>query len=196
MTATLDATIRTGQVTIGTGLIAVGAVFIINAAALGTQLMFGTGDAKYSETSATTMHLVHYVVWTAGLVALSALIPRLSRIPAGVTAFVGVGATLEACTRFVTAFVNPYLAANEPRLLDEMPDAILLVPLLATGVLLMIGLVSLAVIAARRGVVPWTAAVLLSVGALAIPALGPVSNVILGAGLVWFGSATRRTAQA
>src|SRR5690606_24998455 len=133
-------------------------------------------------------HLLHYVVWTACLVALSQLYPRLAEWPGpdgagigrGLLTLAAVGAGLDACSRFVSAFVNPFLATVDPRLLDTAPDAILLVPLLATGVVAMAGAAAVAVVGWRRRLMPPHLAILLTVGALAIPAIGPLANVPFG----------------
>jgi hypothetical protein len=177
-----------------------GAALAINGAVLGSRLFFDSRD--YSEISSTRLHLVHYVVWTACLVALSQLYPRMavlrgptgSGIARGVLTLAAVGAALEACTRFTLAFVNPYLAAHQPALLDTTPDAVLMVPLLGTGVVAMVGVAALGVLGWRRSVIPPALAVLLIVGALAIPVIGPMANVPLGVALAWLGVRWQRTA--
>jgi hypothetical protein len=173
------------------GLGAIGAALMGNGLLLGTQLFFDSRD--YSQVATGGLHLAHYVVWTACLVALSQLYPRLgalrgrtgSVLPGTVLVLAGVGAALDACARFVSAFVTPYLAERQPGLVDSAPDAILLVPLLACGVVAMVGTAALGVSAWRRRVFPRPAAALLVVGGVAIPVLGPISNVLLGMALVW-----------
>lgn len=180
------------------GLAVTGAVFAANGALLGSQLLLDARD--YSQVATGAGHLVHYMLWVLCLVALSQLYPRMDALrgrtgralPAMVLTLAGAGAALDACARFVSAFVTPYLAAREPALVDTPPDAILLTPLLATGVLAMAATATLAVVGMRRRVFPRAAAVLLLLGAVAIPLLGPVSNVLLGVALVWIGSAARR----
>jgi len=178
----------------------VGALFAGNGALLGSQLL---GDSRdYSVTAAGTVHLVHYGLWVVCLVALSQIYPRLDVLrgrtgrvlPTPVLALAGAGAVLDACARFVSAFVAPYLAERQPQLMDSPPDAILLVPMFATSVVAMVATAALAVVGLRRRVFPRGAAALLFLGAVAIPVLGPVSNVLLGVALVWIGSAARRHA--
>ena len=179
----------TGGILLGLGLV------------LGSTIMFD--PRPYSEISATTAHTVHYAIWVACLVALSQLYPRLAglsarpgrAISAAAATAAGVGAALDACARFMLAFVNPVLAEHAPDLLDTPPDAILLVPTIGVGVVAMVGVVWLAVSAAMAGVVPRAAAALLAIGAVAIPAAGPLSNVLVGAALVWFGIAAKRRAR-
>lgn len=187
-----------GSTLVPTAFMLTGAVFAGNGALLGSRLMLDSRN--YSEIAAGTGHLVHYGLWVVCLVALSQLYPRMGAmsrraagtLPTALLMLAGAGAALDACARFVSAFVAPYLAGREPHLLDTTPDAILLVPLLATSVFAMAATAALAVVGFRRRVFGGGAAALLFVGAVAIPVLGPVSNVLLGAALVWIGSAARR----
>jgi hypothetical protein len=179
-------------------LLVVGCLLVVAGVLGALQLV---DPRPYSEASGEPAHLVHNVVWAACLIALSQLWPRLATwrsvdgraIPAGILTLAAVGAALDACARFVSAFVNPYLAAHEPALLDTPPDAILLVPMLACGVVSMVGMVAVAVVGLRRRVLPRGAAVLLAVGALAVPVIGPISTVPVGAALVWIASARHRS---
>lgn len=175
-----------------------GGVLLALGVTLGPMMMLDS--RPYSELSGTAAHLTHYAVWTACLVALSQLLPRLGGMRVGRTRAVssvaatvaGVGAALDACARFGLAFFNPMLARHEPHLLDTPPDAVLLVPSIAAGVVAMVGLVWVGVSGWRAGVFPRPAVVLLVVGAVAIPAIGPLSNGLVGAALVWIGIASLR----
>jgi hypothetical protein len=60
------------------------------------------------------------------------------------------------------------------------------------GVVAMVGLVWLGASGWRARAFPRTAVVLLVVGAVAIPAIGPVSNVLVGASLAWIAIASLR----
>ena len=181
-----------------TGLALTGAVFVGNGILLGSQLLADSRD--YSQIASGTAHLLHYGLWVVCLVALSQLYPRMDalrgrtgkHLPAPVLLLAGAGAVLDACTRFVSAFVAPYLAERQPQLMDTPPDAILLVPMYVTSVVALVATATLAVVGLRRAVFPRGAAVLLFLGAVAIPVLGPVSNVLLGSALVWIGYAARR----
>lgn len=199
--ATPTTTAAIGTRSIPLALAVVGAVFAVNGLVLGAPILLDDQRA-YSEVVTGPAHLVHYAVWTACLVALSQLYPRLATVsydpavregrssagvPVAVATVAGIGAALEGCARFVSAFVTPYLAAHDPALVDNPPDPILLVPLLGAGVVAMVATATLAVVAWRRRVIPVAAAALLLVGAVAIPVLGPVSNVLVGAALAWIG---------
>jgi hypothetical protein len=180
------------------GLGVTGGVLLALGVSLGPVMLLD--PRPYSELAGTGAHLVHYAVWTVCLVALSQLLPRLggvrgagARAVSPVAATVaGAGVALDACARFSLAFFNPVLARHEPALLDTPPDAVVLVPSLAVGVLAMVGVAWLGVSGWRAGVFPRPAVVLLVIGAVAIPALGPVSNVLVGAALTWIGIAALR----
>jgi hypothetical protein len=176
-------------------LTATGAVLTALGVTLGPFMMF---DARpYSELSGTATHLLHYAIWTGCLIALSQLFPRLAglRVEGGrgistvAATIAGVGAALDACARFCLAFVNPLLAEHAPALLDTPPDAVLLVPTIGAGVVAMVGVIWLGASGWRARVFPRPAVVLLIVGAVAIPVIGPLSNALVGAALVWIGLA-------
>ncbi|CAL8973851.1 hypothetical protein TESS_TESS_00525 [Tessaracoccus sp. O5.2] len=183
-------------------LAATGAVLLALGAVLGPVMMFD--PSPYSVKSGESAHLVHYALWAGCLIVLSQVYPLLGggssgagmvSARAGVAA--GAGVALDACTRFALAFYNPFLASHAPDLLDTAPDAVLLVPLLSAGVAAMSGTVWLAVSGWRRGTFPWPAAVLLLIGAVTIPAIGPLSNVAVGGALLWIGlSVLRRRGRA
>lgn len=175
-----------------------GTVLLALGVTLGPTMMFDS--RPYSELVTTSQHLVHYLVWTACLVALSQIYPRLAglgghqgrRVSAIAATAAAVGAALDACARFTLTFVNPYLAAHEPALLDTPPDAVLLVPAIGASVVAMIGTTWLGVSGWRALAFPRPAVVLLVIGALAIPAIGPLSNALLGSALAWIGIAASR----
>lgn len=165
---------------------------LVGTALLGSLIFFDSSD--YSEVAGGTVHLVHYALWTACLVALSQLFPTLGgmrgrdgrSVSPVVLRIAAVGAAVAACPTFVFTFVNPYLAEHAPVLLDNPPDGlVLMLPLLGGQAATMVGTATFAVAAALRRVVPVPAAVVLTLGALALPAIGPMSNLLVGAGLVW-----------
>lgn len=196
--ASAPTAVTAGSTLVPNGLVLTGAVFVGNGVLLGSQLLADSRD--YSQIATGTAHLLHYGLWVVCLVALSQLYPRMdvlrgrtgNRLPAPVLLLAGAGAVLDACTRFVSAFVAPYLAERQPQLMDSPPDAILLVPMYATSIIALVATATLAVVGLRRAVFPRGAAVLLFLGAVAIPVLGPVSNVLLGSALVWIGYTARR----
>jgi len=182
----------------------VGALLAVNAVVLAPLLFFDTQD--YSEVAGTTVHLAHYVVWTACLVALSQLFPLLGGlrgrdgrgVPATVLRTAAVGAALAACAQFVTAFVNAFLADVAPHLLDTAPDAVLLVPLIVVTAVAGLAVAAFGIVGGTRRALSAPAAVLIVVSGVALPVLGPLSNALLGLGLVlvawrgrWAGSGVR-----
>lgn len=200
MTTLTRPAVSTASPVVPRALTTTGVVLAGNGLLLGSQLFLDSRD--YSTVAVGTVHLAHYVVWTACLLALSQLYPRLGslagpdgrRLPEAVLVLAGVGAALDACTRFVSAFVTPYLAERAPVLVDQAPAAILLGPLLGAGVVAMIATAAVGIFAWRRRVFPRPAAVLLALGGVAIPAIGPLSTVLVGIALAWVGLSARTRA--
>lgn len=179
-------------------LVLCGGVLAVNAVALGAPLFLDS--RPFSEVAVTPLHLAFWSIQLAALVALSQVYPHLRaltgpdgrRIPEGALVLLGVGVVLDAATRFLEAFAVPAMAEAHAPFIDTTPPASLLVPLLAAGVVHMAGLVALAVFAFRRRILPRPAAVLIAVGGLAVPTIGPVAGLLLGAGLAWGGVARLR----
>lgn len=114
---------------------------------------------------------------------------RLSAVAAVVA---GGGMTLKAAAWFLLAFGNPSIAAHAPQMLDTAPDLVILLPGIAAELAAMVGMIWLAVSGSRSGVFPWVAVILLILASIAVPVLGPLSNVPLGAALLWIGIAGAR----
>jgi hypothetical protein len=179
-------------------LTAIGAVMALNSLLFGTQLIFD--PSPFSEVARTGTHLAYQVTLLAGLVALAQTLPRLTRVvgrhgsgfPAAVLLFAGVGVTLDACTRFAEAFMVPFIGRNAPELLDQSPGGALMTVMVSAWMASMLGLVAVALVAYRRRIFPRPAAVVLAVGALVVPVVGPLSGILVGTGLAWGGYAARR----
>jgi hypothetical protein len=179
-------------------LAASGVVLAVNAVALGVPLFLDSRD--FSEVAATPLHLAFWSIQLTALVVLSQVYPRLRelegpggrRLPEGALVLLGVGVVLDAATRFLEAFAVPAMAEAHAEFIDTTPPASLLVPLLGAGVVHMAGLVTIAVFAFRRRILPRPAAVLIALGGLAVPTIGPVAGLLLGAGLAWGGLARLR----
>jgi hypothetical protein len=167
-----------------------GVVLLLNAGLLGSRLLFDS--RPFSAAAVEGTHLLFWTIQLAALVALAQVYPRLGRLVRGgrrlpelALTLAGVGVVLDAATRFLEAFAVPVLAERYPEFVDNTPPAMLLVPLLGAGVVHMVGLLALAWAAFARGIFPRPAAVLIGVGGVAVPAIGPLAGVLLGAGLAW-----------
>ena len=179
-------------------LTASGVVLAVNAVVLGAPLFLDS--RPFSEIAVTPLHFAFWSIQLAGLVVLSQVYPRLHvlegpdgrRLPEWALWLLGVGVVLDAATRFLEAFAVPAMADAHPGFIDNTPPAMLLVPLLGAGVVHMAGLLALGVYAFRRRILPRPAAVLIAVGGLAVPTIGPVAGLLLGAGLAWAGAARLR----
>lgn len=175
-----------------TGLVVVGGVITLNAATLGMMLMFGPWET-FSETAASRVHLGFQAILLACVAALNLLLPRLAGLrgstgrvlPAWVLVLAAVATFADGGTRFVFTFVVPWLADAAPALLDEDGGGSLMAAMVSAWVLFTLALVCLGVTAYRRRVFPRPACVLLAVGGLAVPAIGPAAGVLLGPALVW-----------
>ena len=181
-------------------LIGIGVAMASNSALFGTQLMFD--PRPFSEVASTPQHVTYYVVLLVLLAAFAQVLPRLCAVtggtgrsfPDGVLVLLGVGVFFDAATRFGEAFMVPFLAAHAPELLDDTPSTVLMSAMVTSWVLYLIGLVTLGVVAYRRRIFPRPAAVLLMVGAVTVPVIGPLSGMLIGTALAWGGYAARRSA--
>lgn len=164
-----------------------------------SPLMFFDAS-PYSEIAATPTHLVLYAMWMLCLIALSQAFPQLGgmagpagrRLSAVAAVVAGGGMTFKAAAWFLLAFGNPSIAAHAPQMLDTTPDLVILLPGIAAEMAAMVGMIWLAVSGWRSGVFPRAAVILLILASIAVPVLGPLSNVPLGAALLWIGIAGAR----
>lgn len=185
-------------------LTAIGAVMAANSLLLGTRLMFGFAGVPFSEVALTGTHVAYNVVLVALLVAFAQVVPRLGQVtgpqgrgfPNPVLLVVCIGVMLDAATRFGEAFMVPFLGRHAPELLDSTPDRVLMSAMVACWIAYLVGLVTLGVVAFRRRIFPRPAAVLLVVGGLSVPAVGPLSGSLIGVALAWGGCAALRAAPA
>ena len=176
-------------------LAATGAVIATNSLAFGTQLFFD--PSSFSEIGGSSTHRTYYVVLLLCVASLSLVLPRLTDVtgstgrtlPGAVLTFVGLGVFFDGGTRFVEAFVVPYLADFAPELLNDTPASGLMYAMVTAWILYMASLVLLGVTAYRRRVFPRAACVLIIIGGASVPLLGPLSGILIGAGLTWSGIA-------
>ena len=181
--------------TILTGL---GAVMAANSLVLGSQLM--VDSRPFSTVASTPVHLAYYCTLLVLLGVLAQVLPHLGsvagstgqRFPSSILALAGVGVFLDAGTRFAEAFVVPFIAARAPELLDTSPSSVLMGAMVTAWVVYLVGLVSLGIAAYRRRIFPRPAAVLLIVGGLSVPVVGPLSGLLIGPALAWGGNSARR----
>jgi hypothetical protein len=179
----------------------VGIVMATNSLFLGTRLMFD--GRPFSEVAATLPHLAYNVILLVALAVFSQVLPRLSGVtgaagrtfPEPVLVLAGGGVFFDACTRFGEAFMVPFISRHAPELLDNTPSTLLMSAMVASWTAYLAGLVALGVTAYRRRIFPRPAAVLLCLGGLSVPAVGPLSGLLIGPALAWCGWAARRSAE-
>jgi hypothetical protein len=172
-------------------LAATGVAIAANSLMFGTQLFFD--PSPFSEIGASGTHRAYNVVLLLCVASLSVVLPGLRNVvgrtgrslPVAVIVVLGVGVFLDGGTRFVEAFVVPYLADLAPQLLDETPASGLMYAMMAAWILYMSSLIALGVTAYRRHVFPRPACVLLIVGGASLPVFGPLSGMLVGTAFAW-----------
>lgn len=175
-----------------------GVVIAANSLLFGTQLFFD--PRPFSEVGGSFEQRGYHLLLLACLGVLAMTLPRLAtvpgregaRLPATLTLAAGLAAFYDGGTRFVEAFVVPYLAQHAPALLDESPSSSLMIAMMTAWFLTMGTVLAIAVVAYRRRVFPRPACVLLAVAAISVPLIGPLAGVLLGSAYAWAGFATLR----
>ena len=177
---------------IGTALAVIGGLLIANGAWY-TPLMFSAGsEQKFSETGATWQFQAFYVAMLVILVALALITPALGRLagrtgrqlPGWLPGLLTVAVVLQTATVYAQAFVVPHLAKVAPAALDNEQVDAFAVSMMLIWVTYSLSWIALAVIGAVRRLVPVGSAVLIALGALVIPIIGPGGSVLIGAGLL------------
>lgn len=175
-----------------------GAVIAGNSLLFGSRLFFD--PRPFSEVGGSFEQRAYHLLLLFCLGVLAVTLPRLvsvrgrdgAHVPAALAVATGLAAFYDGGTRFVEAFVVPYLANHAPALLDESPSSGLMIAMMAAWFLTMGTVLALAVVAYRRRVFPRAACVLLAVGAVSVPVLGPLAGILLGSAYAWAGFATLR----
>jgi hypothetical protein len=164
--------------------------------------LYFTDPRPFSEVADGGVHLTLYSMTLAGMLALLVAIPRLTvlvspegrRLPTGLLAAALLATALNAATHFVQVFVAPFLADVAPAALDEQ-GGILMVGMVASWVAFMVAWAMVGAVAIRRRVLSRTSGILLIVGAVVLPAVGPLASLPFGAGLVLAARTARRSVQ-
>jgi hypothetical protein len=156
----------------------------------------------FREVAGGVVHLSLYSLSLAALLALLVAVPGLRRLtsatgrrlPDGVLAFALVATALNAATQFVQVVITPDLAATAPAALDET-GTIQMVGLMGAWVMFLAAWVVLAGVGMHRRVLSTPSGILLIIGAIAQPAIGPVAALPLGLALLLIARAGARPAQ-
>ena len=176
----------------GTALAVIGALLIANGAWY-TPLMFSAGtEQKFSETGATWQFQAFYVASLVILVALALITPALAglvgrtgrQLPGWLPGLLTMAVVLQTATVYAQAFVVPHLADVAPAALDNEQIDAFAVSMLGIWVAYSLAWIAVAVLGAIRRLVPIGSAVLIGLGALVIPVIGPGGSVLIGSGLL------------
>lgn len=179
-------------------LTALGGILLLNGL-LGTQWLFD-GASHFSETAGSWEFATFQRVYLLCLVLLAVLIPGLREIraasgtrlsPTVLTALSGA-VVLQAGTVFTMAFVAPFYAETAPATLDATNGGSFQLAMTAVWVLFGASLVALGVSAFRTKVLPRSAGLLIIVGAVITPILGPIGSLAIGAAFLRAGLGLRR----
>lgn len=177
---------------IGTALAVVGALLIANGAWY-TPLMLSAGtDQKFSETAATWQFQAFYVVSLVIMVALALITPTLGglvgrtgrRLPGWLPGLLTLAVILQTNTLYAQAFVAPHLAQVAPAALDHDELDLFAMSMIAVWVVYSLTWITLVIVGVTRRLLPLGSALLIGVGALVIPVIGPGGSVLIGAGLL------------
>lgn len=184
--ARTTSTLPTRQTPTLTALVATCATLALNGLVLGPMWLL-TPTQLFSETAALpTFALSQRLSWllmTVMIVLAPAILGRGPRRtpPAWCVPLVQLALAAQAATNYTMAFVAPWLAQAEPSLLD-VPGGTFQVVTTAVWIGFIVAMVVLAVVLWRAGH-SRVACVLVAVGAVGIPGVGPIGSGILATGL-------------
>lgn len=155
-------------------------------------MLSGGTEQKFSETGATWQFQAFYVVSLVILVALALLAPALARLagrtgrrlPGWLPALLTLAVILQTATVYAQAFVVPHLADVAPAALDNERIDLFAISMMVIWVLYSLIWIAVAVVGVLRRIIPVGSALLIGLGALVIPVIGPGGSVLIGAGLL------------
>lgn len=175
-------------------LLTVSAALAVNGFVLGPLWLVVPGD--FSDTVATPAYVISQQVSWALLTALIVLIPSVAgagrrALPAWLIAVVQVALAAQAATHFVQGFVLPWLTQVAPQAVDSTDGGMLQLTMTLVWIGFVVVMVTFAVAVWWAGL-GRVAAVLIALGALITPVLGPIGAGIVATGLVLVASKALR----
>lgn len=166
--------------------LAVCAGLILNGFVLGPIWLLTPADT-FSETAALPSFALSQRLSWGLLTILVLLVPamlgpgRRGPLPRWVVPVLQLALVAQAATNFAMGFVAPWLAAEEPRLLD-IPGGSFQFAMTAIWIGFIVATIAVAVTAWRAGHSRMGAGLMI-LGALAIPGVGPIGTGLLALGL-------------
>ena len=178
-------------------LAALGLVLAANGA-FGITWLFD-GAERFSQTAASWQFATFQRVQLLALVFLVLLVPTFAQLrgrtgrglPSGVLLGLAAAAVLQAGTVFAMAFVAPFFAGIAPEVMDVENGGTFAAAMSVVWVTFVVAVAVFGITAVRRKIFPLAAGVLVVLGGLLTPMLGPVAGIALGGGLLVAASALR-----
>lgn len=166
--------------------------------AFGITWLFDGAD-RFSQTAASWQFATFQRVQLLALVFLVLLVPTFAQLrgrtgralPVGVLLGLATAVILQAGTVFTMAFVAPFFARIAPEVMDLENGGSFAVAMSVVWVFFVIAVAVFGVSAIRRKVLPLTAGILVVLGGLLTPMLGPVAGIALGSGFLLAAGALR-----
>lgn len=166
-------------------------------ASLVPAVPFFLDPSPFREVAGSGIHLGLYGLTTAAMLALLVAVPRLAdvvspdgrRLPSSALTGALLATALYAATQFMQVTVTPDLAKTAPAALDEA-GGFTMVGLIGSWLLFLVAWVLVGAVGMHRRVVSVPAGILLIVGAVAQPVIGPLAALPLGIGFLVVARAT------
>jgi hypothetical protein len=158
---------------------------------------FFLDPSPFREVAGSGIHFGLYGLTTAAMLALLVAVPRLAdvvspdgrRLPSAVLSGALLATALYAATQFVQITVTPDLAQTAPVALDDT-GTFTMVGLIGAWLAFLVAWVLVGAVGMHRRVVAVPAGILLIVGAVAQPVIGPLAALPLGVGFLLVARAT------
>lgn len=167
-------------------LLVTAALLAVSGLVLGPIWLVVPGE--FSDTVATPAYAISQQVSWALLTVLIVLVPSLATagrrpLPAWIVPAVQIALAAQAATHFVQGFVLPWLVTVAPDVLDITEGGSLQITMTVIWIAFLIVTVTFGVTLWRAGF-SRIGAVLMMLGALATPVVGPIGAGLVGLGLV------------
>jgi hypothetical protein len=171
-------------------------------ASVAPAVPFFLDPRPFREVAGSGIHLSLYGLTLAAMLALLVAVPRLSgltapdgrRLPDGVLTAALVATALYAATQFVQVAITPDLATTAPAALDET-GTFGMIGLMGSWVVFLVAWVLVGVVGMHRRVLSPATGILMIIGAVAQPAIGPLAALPLGVALLLTARAAARAPQ-
>ena len=158
------------------------------------------GAERFSQTAASWQFATFQRVQLLALVFFVLLVPTLGQLrgrtgralPIGVLLALAAALVLQAGTVFTMAFVAPFFAGIAPEVMDLENGGSFAIAMSAVWVLFVVAVAAFGISAMRRKVFPLSAGILVVLGGLLTPMLGPVAGIALGSGFLLAAGALRQ----